>query len=147
MAAGRAAIPVASRVEMPVIARVQPLTRTRAVRGPFDYALSPDQAEVAVGSVLRVPFGGRRTLGVVVALAGESELADERLAEPDEVLAASIPADLVALAEWMAREYCSTPPGRSSLVLAPGAAEASGPGGPGRGADRGRTRALAAERG
>ncbi|MEO9120242.1 MAG: primosomal protein N', partial [Solirubrobacteraceae bacterium] len=106
-----------------MIARVQPLTRTRAVRGPFDYALSPEQAEVTVGSVLRVPFGGRRSLGVVVALAAESELADDRLARPDEVLAASIPAELVALAEWMAREYCSTPARALSLVLAPGTAE------------------------
>jgi len=108
---------------MPVIARVQPLTRTRAVRGPFDYALSPEQSEVAIGSVLRVPFGGRRSLGVVVGLAGESDLADDRLARPDEVLAASIPAELVALAEWMAREYCSTPARALSLVLAPGTAE------------------------
>lgn len=106
-----------------MIARVQPLTRTRAVRGPFDYALSPEQAEVAIGSVLRVPFGGRRSLGVVVSLAAESELADDRLACPDEVLAASIPAELVALAEWMAREYCSTPARALSLVLAPGTAE------------------------
>lgn len=106
-----------------MIARVQPLTRTRAVRGPFDYALSPEQAEVTVGSVLRVPFGGRRSLGVVVSLAVDSDLADDRLAHPDEVLAASIPAELVALAEWMAREYCSTPARALSLVLAPGTAE------------------------
>ena len=106
-----------------MIARVQPLTRTRAVRGPFDYRLEPEHDGVAVGSVLRVPFGGRRSLGVVVALAGESELALDRLASPDEVLAASIPPDLVALAEWMAREYCSTPARALSLVLAPGTAE------------------------
>ena len=42
---------------------------------------------------------------------------------PEEVRAASIPADLVALAEWMAREYCSTPARALSLVLAPGTAE------------------------
>ena len=107
---------------MPPIARVQPLTRTRAVRGPFDYRL-PDGDAVGVGSVLRVPFGGRRTLGVVVALADESEVAPERLAAPDEVLPATIPADLVALAEWMADEYCSTPARALSLVLAPGTAE------------------------
>ena len=76
-----------------------------------------------------MPFGGRRSLGVVVDLAGESELADDRLAEPDEVLAASIPADLVALAEWMALEYCSTAARALSLVLAPGTAEGVGPGG------------------
>ncbi|HWK19066.1 MAG TPA: primosomal protein N' [Solirubrobacteraceae bacterium] len=102
------------------IARVEPLTRTRAVRGPFDYRLGPDQAGVAVGSLLSVPFGGRRTLGVVTSLADRSELAPGRLAEPHEVLAGALPADLVSLAEWMAREYCSTAARALSLVLPPG---------------------------
>jgi primosomal protein N' (replication factor Y) (superfamily II helicase) len=105
-----------------VIARVQPLTRTRALRGLFDYRLRPDQSEVAVGSLLRVPFGGRRALGVVVELASQSELALDRLAEPDAVLPAGIPPDLVALAEWIAREYCSTPARALALLLAPGVA-------------------------
>jgi primosomal protein N' (replication factor Y) len=104
-----------------VIARVQPLTRTRAVRGPFDYRLRADQTEIGVGSLLRIPFGGRRTLGVVVELAQRSDVAPERLAEPDGVLDTSLPAELVALAGWMAREYCSTPARALGLLLAPGA--------------------------
>jgi primosomal protein N' (replication factor Y) len=104
-----------------VIARVQPLTRTRAVRGPFDYRLRTDQSEIGVGSLLRIPFGGRRTLGVVVELAQRSDVAPERLAEPDGVLDASLPAELVSLAGWMAREYCSTPARALGLLLAPGA--------------------------
>ena len=103
------------------IARVEPLTRTRAVRGPFDYRLGAEHAGVRVGSVLSVPFGGRRTLGVVLALADHSELPLERLAEPLEVLATTLPPDLVELAGWMAREYCSTPARALSLLLAPGA--------------------------
>ncbi|MDQ6732278.1 MAG: primosomal protein N', partial [Actinomycetota bacterium] len=91
-----------------MIARVQPLTRTRAVRGPFDYRLGEHHGEVGVGSLLRVPFGHRRSLGVVVELAERSELEPERLAEPEAVLPGSIPPDLVSLAGWMAREYCST---------------------------------------
>jgi primosomal protein N' (replication factor Y) len=107
-----------------VIARVEPLTRTRAVRGPFDYRLDPkEHAGVGVGSVLQVPFGGRRALGVVTALASDSELELDRLALPHRVLAASIPADLVELAAWMAREYCSTLARALSLALAPGTAE------------------------
>jgi primosomal protein N' (replication factor Y) len=106
-----------------VIARVQPLTRTRAVRGPFDYRLRADQAGVDVGSLLRIPFGGRRTLGVVVGIAERSELAPERLVEPDAVLAGDIPPELVALAGWMAEEYCSTEARALGLVLAPGAAD------------------------
>ncbi len=105
-----------------MIARVEPLTRTRAVRGPFDYRLGAGHGEIGVGSLLEVPFGGRQTLGVVVALATESELAPERLAEPRAVLPTTLPADLVALAGWMADEYCSTPARALSLVLAPGAA-------------------------
>jgi primosomal protein N' (replication factor Y) len=104
------------------IARVEPLTRTRAIRGPFDYRLGADHADVAVGSLLRVPFGGRTTLGVVVELAAETELEPERLAEPTEVLAAGLPADLVELAIWLARETCSTPARALGLMLAPGSA-------------------------
>jgi primosomal protein N' (replication factor Y) len=108
-----------------VIARVQPLTRTRAVRGLFDYRLRADQAEVGVGSLLRIPFGGRRTLGVVVELAQRSDVAPERLAEPDGVLDTSLPPELVSLAGWMAREYCSTRARALGLLLAPGATAGS----------------------
>ena len=50
-----------------MIAKVEPLTTARALRGPFDYRLPAAFEEVAVGTVLRVPFGRRRMLGVVVA--------------------------------------------------------------------------------
>ena len=105
---------------------MEPLTRTRALRGPFDYRLAPEHDGVGVGSVLRVTFSGRRTLAVVVALSAESELAPERLAVPDAVLPTSIPPDLVALAEWIAHEYVSTPSRALSLMLAPGAASGLG---------------------
>jgi primosomal protein N' (replication factor Y) len=108
------------------IARVQPLTRTRAIRGQFDYRLRADQPEVVVGSVLRVPFGRQRTLGVVVELARESEVEHDRLAEPDAVLPAGVPADLVELARWMADEYCSTLARALGLLLAPGASDGVG---------------------
>ena len=103
------------------IARVEPLTRTRAVRGPFDYRLGSEHVDVEVGSVLSVSFGGRRMLGVVLALADSSELPVEQLAEPLGILAPALPPDLVELAGWMAREYCSTPARALSLLLAPGA--------------------------
>ena len=78
-----------------------------------------------MGSVLRVPFGGRRALGVVIELTERSELEPDRLAEPEAVLAASIPEPMVALAEWMAHEYCSTAgpgPEPDAGRLEPGAA-------------------------
>jgi primosomal protein N' (replication factor Y) len=109
-----------------VIARVQPLTRTRAVRGPFDYRLSAEQSDVVVGSLLRVPFGAQRTLGVVVELAERSEVDPDRLAVPEAVVGPGLRPDLVALAHWMAREYCSTLARALSLMLAPGAADGTG---------------------
>ena len=98
---------------VPPIAKVEPITTARALRGPFDY-LRPDG--VGVGSVLVVPFGHRDVVGVVVDVAEHSELADERLAAPHRVLDHDVPRELVALALWMADEYCSTPARALALV-------------------------------
>ncbi len=103
-----------------MIAKVEPLTTARALRGPFDYRLPAEMADLKVGSVVRVPFGRRRALGVVVALAATSELPPERLAEPLEALEAGVPAELVRLGLWVADEYCSTPSRGLQLVLPPG---------------------------
>jgi primosomal protein N' (replication factor Y) len=104
---------------VPAIAKVEPLTTARSLRGPFDYRLPEGLGDVDVGSVLVVPFGPRRLTGVVVGLAGESEVAPEKLAAPLEALELGVPRDLVALALWMADEYCSTPARALSLVLPP----------------------------
>jgi primosomal protein N' (replication factor Y) len=109
------------------IARVEPLTRTRAVRGPFDYRLRDDQRDAGIGTLLRIPFAHRTTLGVVVALAADSELDPERLAEPEAVLGGGVPADLVDLAGWMAAEYCSTLARALTMMLPPGAGRGVGP--------------------
>jgi primosomal protein N' (replication factor Y) (superfamily II helicase) len=103
------------------IAKVEPLTTARALRGPFDYRLPAEMAGVVVGSVVRVPFGRQRLLGVVVDLAETSEIPPERLAEPIEALETGVPAELVRLGLWVAREYCSTPSRGLRLVLPPGA--------------------------
>jgi primosomal protein N' (replication factor Y) len=102
------------------ILRVEPLTTARALRGPFDYRQPAAMDELEVGSVVRVPFGPRRLLGVVVELAEASELPPERLAEPIEALESGAPAELVELGLWVAREYCSTPSRGLQLVLPPG---------------------------
>jgi primosomal protein N' (replication factor Y) len=103
-----------------VIAKVEPLTPARALRGPFDYALAEGPEEVGVGSMLVVPFAGRRLLGVVVGLAEHSELPAERLARPLAALEAAVPEPLVRLGLWLAREYVSTPARALALVLPPG---------------------------
>ncbi len=102
------------------VLRVEPLTTARALRGPFDYRLPAAMDGLEVGSVVRVPFGPRRLLGVVVELAETSELPPERLAEPIEALESGAPAELVELGLWVAREYCSTPSRGLQLVLPPG---------------------------
>ena len=102
------------------ILKVEPLTTARALRGPFDYRRPAAMDDVGVGSVVRVPFGPRRLLGVVVGLAESSELPPERLAEPLEALEAGAPAELVRLGLWVAHEYCSTPSRGLQLVLPPG---------------------------
>jgi primosomal protein N' (replication factor Y) (superfamily II helicase) len=102
------------------ILRVEPLTTARALRGPFDYRQPAEMEALEVGSVVRVPFGPRRLLGVVVELAESSELPPERLAEPIEALESGAPAELVRLGLWVAHEYCSTPSRGLQLVLPPG---------------------------
>src|SRR5262245_15293568 len=100
-----------------MIARVEPLTTTRRLAGPFDYALGAEPLDV--GSIVRVPFGRQALDGVVTGLAETSELAPERLLTPQSVRADSVPHDLVDLALWIAVEYCSTPARALSLVLPP----------------------------
>ena len=98
------------------IARVEPLTTARALRGPFDYRLPERLGEVGVGSVLLVPFGRRRVIGVVVEVAESSELPPERLAEPIEALEAGATPELVRLG----------PLGRARVLLDPGSRARAG---------------------
>jgi primosomal protein N' (replication factor Y) (superfamily II helicase) len=103
-----------------MIARVEPIVTARAVRGPFDYRLPERFAGLEVGSLVVVPFGPRRLLGVVVDLAERSELPPERLAEPVRALEAGAPAELVRLAQRIALECCTTVARALELVLPPG---------------------------
>ncbi len=102
------------------IAKVEPLTTARALRGPFDYRIPVEMEGVGVGSVLLVPFGRRRIQGLVVDVVPTSELPPERLVEPLECLEAGVPAELVELGLWVADRYCSTPARGLALVLPPG---------------------------
>jgi primosomal protein N' (replication factor Y) len=103
---------------VPAIAQVEPLTTARVLRGPFDYVRP---VGVDVGSVLVVPFGRRDVVGVVTGLVERSA---HQVVEPRRVLEADLPPDLVDLALWMAREYCSTPARALSLLLPPRGARA-----------------------
>jgi primosomal protein N' (replication factor Y) len=110
------------------IAQVEPLTTTRALRGPFDYRLSEElRGEVHVGSLLVVPFGRRQLIGVVVGLAERSEVPDAKLLAPSGATALGIPAELVGLAAWLARAYCSTSARALGLMLPVGATSGARP--------------------
>src|SRR3954454_2521215 len=102
------------------IAKVEPLLTTRSVSGPFDYRLPEAMEHVDVGSVLVVPFGRRKVVGVVVGLADRSDLPDGRLAESLEALEAGVPPELVELGRWVGEEYCSTTGRGLGLGLPPG---------------------------
>lgn len=101
------------------------MTTARALRGPFDYRLPQGlHAGVGVGSMLVVPFGRRQILGVVTAISDRSEVSEEKLLAPVRALdegPPALPLDLVALAGWLAEEYCSTLARALSLVLPPAA--------------------------
>src|SRR4029453_15308061 len=106
--------------EVVPIAKVEPLLTTRSVSGPFDYRVPEGMSNIEVGSVLVVPFGRRRVVGVVVGLADRSDLPEGRLAEPLEALEAGVPAELVELGRWGGGGYCSTPAPGLGRVLPPG---------------------------
>ena len=108
------------------IAKVEPLTTARSVRGPYDYVLSDRLGAVDVGTLLEVPFGRQRLLGVVVELAEHSSVPPERLVEPIAALESGVSAQLVELGLWIAQEYCSTAARALELVLPPGTGSARG---------------------
>ncbi|MDA0166150.1 primosomal protein N' [Solirubrobacter ginsenosidimutans] len=99
-----------------MIARVEPLTTTRRLSGPFDYRV---EGAVEVGALVRMPFGHQKLDGVVVGVAETTDVAPEKLVDVTSVRGDSIPRDLVDLALWMAEEYCSTPARALSLVSPP----------------------------
>jgi primosomal protein N' (replication factor Y) len=104
-----------------LIAKVEPITTARSLRGPFDYVVDEG---VAKGSLLVVPFGRRDVTGVVVGMAERSEIPAEKLVRPRRVLAERVPPELVDLADWMAREYVSTFARALQLVMPPTGARA-----------------------
>ena len=103
------------------IAKVEPITTARSLRGPFDYRVDP-RAGVGKGSLLVVPFGRRDVTGVVVGVADSSEVPEEKLVAPRRILEERVPPDLVDLAAWMAREYVSTFARALQLVMPPAGA-------------------------
>ena len=81
-----------------------------ALRKEFDYFIPPDLAgKVDVGSRVQVPFGARKVLGVVTAVAEES--AHARLKPILKIIGAQtlVTPKVIKLANWMANYYCCAP--------------------------------------
>jgi primosomal protein N' (replication factor Y) len=81
-----------------------------ALRKEFDYAIPPELAgRVDVGSRVQVPFGPRKVLGVVTAVAEES--AHARLKPILKIIGAQtlVTPRVLKLARWIADYYCCAP--------------------------------------
>src|SRR3984957_18495411 len=90
-----------------MVARV---TLELALRKEFDYAIPPElEGQVDVGSRVQVPFGPRKMLGCVTALAEESGQA--RLRFIIKVIGAQtlVTARVLKLARWIGEYYCCPP--------------------------------------
>jgi len=87
-----------------MIARV---TLEIALRKEFDYLIPPELAEqVDVGTRVQVPFGARKVMGVVTALAGES--AHAKLKPILKIVGAPslVTPKVLQLARWISDYYC-----------------------------------------
>src|SRR5437763_575872 len=81
-----------------------------ALRKEFDYFIPPDLAEqVDVGSRVQVPFGPRKVLGCVTAMAEEA--AHAKLKPILKVIGAQtlVTPKILKLARWIGEYYCCAP--------------------------------------
>ena len=103
----RAPLPVSRPTEWRV-ARVVPAVPSFAVDQGFWYSLPPERAfETAVGSLVRVPLGGRRTRGYVVEVANKSPRPLDKL-RPIGPLVMKPPLfddNLLRVLQWAANRY------------------------------------------
>src|SRR5450759_3770573 len=89
-----------------------------ALRKEFDYSIPPELAEqVDVGSRVQVPFGARKILGVVTAVAEESGHAN--LKPILKVIGAQtlVTPKVLKLARWIGEYYCCAPETALKSVL------------------------------
>src|SRR5438270_12257743 len=98
-----------------MIARV---TLELALRKEFDYLIPPDLVEeINVGSRVQVPFGPRKVMGCVTALAEESAVTN--LKPVLKVIGAQtlVTPKILKLARWIADYYCCAPETALKSVL------------------------------
>src|SRR6185503_4697829 len=95
----------------------------RPVQREFTYAVSEGLvARAAVGARVAVPFGARRSVGVIVELERETEVPAERLKHVFSVLDDEpvVGAELLGLTRWIADRYaCSWGEALAAVLPAP----------------------------
>lgn len=107
---------------VPGIASVYIQHKTRSLDHPFDYRV-PERlvADLVVGSVVLVPLGKQKALGIVAGLSAESKIAGSRLVDIAELVDyPPISERLIRLALWISDYYYCSPATALSLVLPPG---------------------------
>ncbi|MHB1324831.1 MAG: replication restart helicase PriA [Thermoleophilia bacterium] len=107
---------------LPGIASVYIQHKTRSLDHPFDYRVPERLAgDLVVGSVVLVPLGKQKALGIVAGLSVESKIAGSRLVDIAELVDYSpISERLIRLALWISDYYYCSPATALSLVLPPG---------------------------
>jgi len=99
--------PASSRHGRTMIARI---TLELALRKEFDYLVPPELAEqVEVGTRVQVPFGPRKVLGWVTALAEESDRTKLRPILKVIGAPAMVTPKILKLARWIGEYYCCAP--------------------------------------
>src|SRR5436190_15768905 len=90
-----------------MIARV---TLELSLRKEFDYFIPPELAEkVDVGSRVQVPFGARKVLGCVTAVAEESDQVKLRPILKVLGVQTLVTPGILKLARWIGQYYCCAP--------------------------------------
>ncbi|MBO9534662.1 MAG: primosomal protein N' [Solirubrobacteraceae bacterium] len=102
---------------MPPVARVLPLVTARGLPGELDYL--EESGAAGVGTVVRIPLGGRAVDGIVVARANETDVPAEKLKAVEAVEERSTTSELVDLARWLADDVASTTARALQLVEPP----------------------------
>jgi len=106
----------------PRIAIVYIQHKTRSLDHPFDYRI-PDRlsAGTAIGSVVLVPLGRQKALGIVARLVDRSSFSGSKLADIEELVDyPPVPEHLIELALWVSDYYYCSPATALGLVLPPG---------------------------
>src|SRR6266478_2440438 len=99
-----------SRFGFPLCHMIARVTLELSLRKEFDYLIPAGLTEqIEIGSRVQVPFGARKVLGCVTALAEESDRAN--LKPILKVLGAQslVTPGVLKLARWMGEYYCCAP--------------------------------------